>query len=225
MLIVRRWTNRVALGLLLMAALELPARAAKYTLAATGTVSINSSGAAAIPVGSPWSFELTYDTAAPDLDFEALGSADPTYGRFTNTASPPALTFFHYQAGSYEVTLDDPADFGEFSDMLITFQTVHAIDINITSPALFPPLAGGTVGFHADFNAFSAVPVLTSDRLPSNTAITAASFDQSSVTLLPPTGFITGSEITSLSITAVPEPGTIGLAVMGLIVVLRRCRS
>ena len=43
--------------------------------------------------------------------------------------------------------------------MLITFTSIHAIDINIHSPALFPQLAGGPVSFHADFNAFDAAPV------------------------------------------------------------------
>jgi hypothetical protein len=60
-------------------------------------------------------FEVIYDTASPD------GSADPTFGDFTNTASPSALNFFHYRAGSYEVTIDDPADFGVNSHIHTTF--------------------------------------------------------------------------------------------------------
>src|SRR5262249_49662429 len=70
--------------------------------------------------------------------------------------------------------------------------------------ALFPHLASGPVSFHADFNAFSAAPIFTSDALPTNTTITAASFDQSSVTLLPvASGVITGSP-TTLTLTALP---------------------
>src|SRR5262245_9759391 len=92
-----------------------PARASLFSLAASGTISENSSGDSTIPVGTPWSFALTYDTAAPDRDFDLTGMSDPTSGIFTNTAPPPALpalTFFHYKAASYEVTLNDPVDFG-----------------------------------------------------------------------------------------------------------------
>lgn len=207
-------------SLLLVVVAALPARAGRYTLAAAGTISANTSSDATIPVGTPWSFELTYDTAAADLDFELLGSVDPTFGRFKNTVAPPALLSFHYQAGDYEVTLDEPADFGEFSDILITFTTVHAIDINIQSPALFPPLAGGPVSFHADFNAFSAAPIFTSDGLPTNVNLSPASFDQSTVTLLPARGFISGSSITSFSIAAVPEPGAAVLVLVGALMML-----
>jgi hypothetical protein len=195
-----------------------PAVAAQYQLAATGTITTNASTDTTIPVGTPWSFELTYDTAAPDLDFEVLGAAEPTYGRFKNTATPPALVAFHYQAGDYEVTLDDPAEFAAASEMLVTFTSINAIDINIHAGDLFPPLAGGPVGFHADFNAFDAAPVLTSDGLPTDVSMGTHSFDESTVTLLPMSGFISGSTITSFSITAVPEPGAIGLAVVGSLV-------
>ncbi len=183
-----------------------PARAALYSLAASGTISQNSSGDAAIPVGTPWSFKLTYNTAAPDLDFEVSGSPDPTFGRFTNTASPPAMTFFHYKAGSYEVTLDDPVDFGTFSNTIITSTSIKGIDINISAPAFFPPLAGGQVSFHADFAAFSTPPIFSSDALPTNTALGPGSFVDSNVTLLPPAGVVTGGNLTSLTLTAV-TPG------------------
>ena len=103
-------TGRFLVAVLICFVLAGSARAARYELAAAGTISNNASSDATIAVGTPWSFELTYDTAAPDLDFEALGAADPTYGRFKNTALPPALVAFHYRAGSYEVTPDDPAD-------------------------------------------------------------------------------------------------------------------
>ena len=82
------------------------ARAGLFSLEASGTISFNSSGDSTIPIGTPWTFEIIYDTAAPDLDFELTGSPDPTFGRFTNTGATPALTFFHYQAGGYEVTID-----------------------------------------------------------------------------------------------------------------------
>jgi hypothetical protein len=201
---------------LLVGGAAVPARAGQYLLAVSGTISSNSSVDATLPVGTPWSFELTYDTAAPDLDFEFLGSADPTYGRYTNTSAPPALRSFHYQAGSYEVTLDDPADFGIGSEMLVTFTTVHALDVNIFAPALFPPLAGGPVSFHADFNAFSTAPIFSSDGLPTNVALNASSFDGSAVTLIPPSGAISGSQLTSLQLTAVPEPSLAAIAIVGV---------
>ena len=206
-------TKRGLLFFTLLALVATPARAAGlFSLAASGTISANTSGDSTIPVGTPWTFEIIYDTAAPDLS-----PGDPTFGNFGNTGTPPALTFFHYQAGSYEVTLDDPADFGITSGIQITFTVVNAIDINVNAPALFPPLAGGAVSFHADFNAFSTAPIFSSDGLPTNTAIGPESFDQSTVSLLPPNTEVSGSSLTSLTITAVPEPGTGLLVIAGLV--------
>jgi hypothetical protein len=173
----------------------MPARASLFTLATSGTISFNTSGDTTIPVGTPWSFELTYDTVAPDLD------PDPTSGRFTNTASPPAMTFFHYRAGTYEVTMDNPADFGVFSAILTTFTTsIDGIDVNIFAPGFFPPLAGGSVSFHADFARFSPPRIFSSDALPTNTALGPGSFGDSNVTLLPPNSVVTSSNLTSLTL-------------------------
>ena len=205
----------VLLALLTLAAV--PAQAGLISLEASGTISINSSGDSTIPVGTTWAFELVYDTAAPDLDFELTGSPDPTFGRFTNSGATPALTFFHYQAGSYEVTLGDPADFGPNSVIDITYLSVHAIDININAPAFFPPLAGGAVSFHADFNDLSSRPIFTSDALPTNTALGPDSFDLSTVTLLPAAGVVSGSTLTTLTLRAIPEPSTSALAIVGLL--------
>jgi hypothetical protein len=182
------------------------ARANLFSLDVAGTISTNTTGDPTIPVGTPFNFQLIYNAAAPDL-----APSDPTFGSFSNTAAPPALVLFHYQAGSYEATLDDPADFGTFGQMVITFTTVNAIDINISAPTLFPHLAGGPVSFHADFNAFSQAPIFSSDALPTNTAINLASFDESTVTLLPPAGIVATSSLTSFKLTAlaVPEPGTL----------------
>jgi hypothetical protein len=182
------------------------ASAGLFKLAAAGTISFTTSSDTTIPIGTPWTFDLTYDTAAPDLDAEFGGQPDPTFGKFKNTASPPAppaLRSFHYKAGDYEAAMNDPADFGPFSEVIITFTTVNAIDVNIRDTAFFPPLAGGAVTFHADFNAFSMAPIFTSDALPTNTAIGPASFDQSTVSLLPPAGVIGGSSLTSLTITPI----------------------
>jgi hypothetical protein len=195
----------------------LPARASWFSLEASGTISSNSSGDSTIPVGTPWTLELIYDSAAPDLDFELTGSPDPTSGRFNNTASPPALHFFHYQAASYEVTFDDSTDFGPFSEILITSSAINAIDINIRDSALFPPLAGGPVTFHADFNRFASPPIFTSDALPTDTSINAASFNQNTVSLLLARGEVSGGSLTSLTITAVPEPAAASLALAVLL--------
>src|SRR6476619_604925 len=118
---ISRSASTALLSLTLLMLATRPARASLFSLAVSGTITENSSGDSTIPIGTPWTFELTYDTAAPDLDFELTGSPDPTFGRFTNTAAPPALISFHYQAGGYEVTIDDPADFGMFSGIDITF--------------------------------------------------------------------------------------------------------
>jgi len=188
------------------------ARAALYSLEAAGTISVST--VAALPVGTPWSFQLVYDTAAPD------GSADPTFGQFGNASTPPALTSFHYQAGSYEVALDNAADFALGSGIDITFTVVHAIDININADDLFPPLAGGAVRFHADFNDFSSRPIFVSDGLPTNPALGPDSFDLITVSLLPPSGEVSGSILTSFSVRAVPEPSSFALAIVGIVPLL-----
>lgn len=110
------------------------------------------------------------------------------------------MTFFHYRAGTYEVTLDDPADFGTFSGMFITFTSINGIDSNIFAPDFFPPLAGGPVSFHADFARFTPPPIFSSDALPTNTALGTRSFGDSNVTLLPPNSVVTSSSLTSLTL-------------------------
>src|SRR4051812_26302585 len=143
MIVITRFWKIVLILFVQLTFVTTPARANLYSLAASGTISSNSSGDPTMAVGTPFSFEITYDTAAPDLDFEFGGSPDPTFGEFKNTSAPPALRFFHYKAGGYEATLDDPTDFGTFSNIVITFTTVNALDINLSAPTLFPHLAGG----------------------------------------------------------------------------------
>jgi len=206
-----------------------PLFATLVSMSASGLISINSSTDPTIPVGTPWAWELIYDTAAPDRDFELTATADPTFGRFVNApGGVPAMTFFHYRAGTYDVTLDDPGDFGPSSSMHITFtDEVHAIDINLFATALFPPLAGGSTSFHADFNDFSHT-AFASDALPTNTAIGLQNFQDSSVTLLPFTGgVVLGSQanMTSFRIAPVPEPVTYVLALVGLPALLSCRRS
>jgi hypothetical protein len=180
------------------------AQGALVSLSSSGTISFNSSADPTIPVGTPWMFEIIYDTNAPDLDFELTGSPDPTFGRYTNTGAVPALTFFHYRAGTYELTLDEPSDFGPFSEILITFGGTHAIDINLNANSLFPPLAGGPVSFHADFNDFTH-SALTSDALPTDTSLSLQDFQgDASVTLLPPRGVVLGALQDMTSFTSRP---------------------
>jgi hypothetical protein len=202
------------------------AQADLFSLTASGTISFNGSGDATIPVGTPWTFELVYDSAAPDLDFEQTGSPDPTFGRFTNTGVPPALTSFHYRAGDYEVTIGDPAGFATSSNILVTFTSVHAIDINIQAPASFPPLAGGEVSFHADFNDFSSRPIFQSDALPTDPAIDLGSFDQDTVSLLPAAGGdVSSTTLTSLAIAPAPEASRAALAITSLFALLATMAS
>lgn len=215
-LVSRQSACAAVLSFALLAFAAAPSHASPFTLAASGTISFNNTSDTTLPAGTPWSLAITYDTAAPDLDFEVAGSADPGFGRFTNTDAVPALLAFHYQAGSYEVTLDDPTDFATGSNMVITFSAVNAIDINLFAPGLFPPLAGGSVSFHADFNAVSTNAFFANDGLPTNTALGPESFDQNAISLLPSTGgVITGSTLTTFSITA-PEPSLAALALLGL---------
>ena len=214
-----------ALPIALLLLTATPARAGLFSLEVTGTISANLSSDTTIPVGTPFSFELIYDTAAPDLDVVQFGSPDPTSGRFGNSGSPPALTFFHYQAGSYEVTIDDPSEFGPNSAILVTFTTIHALDININGAAFFPPLAGSPVSFHADFNDFSSDPIFVNDGLPTNTALSLANFDDNAVSLLPPAGIVTSSALTSLTLRSVPEPSIAALALVGLLFVIVAARG
>ena len=73
---------------------------------------------------------------------------------------------------------------------------------------------------HADFNDFSSRPIFVSDALPTNTALSEDSFDANAVTLLPPSGDVTGSTLTSLTVTPVPEPSGPVLSVVGVLVLL-----
>ena len=217
---------KIALCPLIFLALVLPSRAELFSLSASGRITQNTTSDSTIPIGTPWTFELVYNTAAPDTDFDLTGGPDPTFGRFSNSGIIPALVSFHYRAGSYEVILDQPSDFSPFSNIEITFlPSVHAIDINIVAAGLFPPLAGGAVTFHADFND-STHSALKTDRLPTDPGIGVQSFQDSSVTLLPPNGVILGAsqDITRLAIASVPEPSTFGLTIMGVIAVIARRR-
>ena len=62
-----RSANATLLLFTVLALTPMPARASLFSLAASGTISENSSGDSTIPIGTPWSFELTYNTAAPTL--------------------------------------------------------------------------------------------------------------------------------------------------------------
>jgi len=189
-----RWNASIWVLLALLTLTAVPARASLFTLSASGTISTNTSGDPTIPIGTPWTFKLTYDTAAPDID------PDSDFGTFNNTTAPPALSSFHYRAGSYEVALNHPSDFGLGSVVLISFTSINAIDINVAAPTLFPQLAGKPVSFHADFNRFHSPPIFSSDGLPTNPAINVVSFDQNTVSLLPQSSEVSSSSVASLAI-------------------------
>ncbi len=204
------------------------AHAGLYELSASGEITGTTLPPFEGPeLATPWEFQLVYDTAAPDLDFETVGSPDPTFGRFANSSAPPALRSFHYRAGSYEVTLDDAADFATGSAVVITFTSVHAIDINIFAPGLFPPLVGGAVSFHADFNDLNSRPIFGSDGLPTDTTLGPGSFDVSTVSLLPASGGeVSGSLPRTFGIRAVPEPSLVALVLAtGLLLVRYRTKG
>jgi len=76
------------------------------------------------------------------------------------------------------------------------------------------------VAFHADFNAISMAPIFASDGLPTNTDLGPESFDQSTVTLLPSAREVSGSTLTRLALTAVPEPSSAALLGVGLLALL-----
>lgn len=212
---------KVVLFTLLGLAMTPAAHADLFKLSATGTVEFG--GNATIPNGTPWAFEVTYDTAAPDL-----APADTTFGQFANSSVPPALTAFHYLAGTYEVSLNSPSDFDAASAIHITFTSIHAIDINIFASALFPPLNGGGVSFHADFNDFSSDPIFVSDALPTNTALGAGNFDGNTVNLnlqAPTTSVLGGTTVASLTVTAVPEPAMATLVLVGVLMPLLAGRA
>lgn len=217
-------SKRSKIPLLVCAALVLATtsvHASLYSLSASGTIEANTSGDVTIPVGTPWAFEVVYDTAAPDLDVASTGSADPTFGLFANTGGTPALHSFHYRAGLYEVAIDDPADFGTGSDIVITFTShANAIDININAASFFPPLAGGAVLFHADFNHLSSSPIFASDALPTDPALGPGSFELSTVSLLPPSTEVSGRSLTTFTVRAVPEPSIESLALVGILPLL-----
>jgi hypothetical protein len=210
------------LPLVLSALVATSAQAELFLLSASGTISSNSSSDPSIAVGMPFTFDLVYEADAPDLDFELAGSPDPTFGRFTNTGTLPALVGFHYRAGDYVVAIRTADDFASTSNVIITFTSVHAIDINVHAPDLFPPLAGGDVLFHADFN--SASPILENDGLPTNPDLDFEGFDENTVSLLPPAGAISGGTGTSLTLAALPEPSSAALSISGFLALLALAR-
>jgi hypothetical protein len=223
----RFFNGAVLLVCSVLALVATSAGASLYMLSVSGTV--GSSNFAEIPAGTPWSFELIYETDAPDLDFELTGSPTPSFGLYTNTSSPHALTSFHYQAGAYEVTIEDTADHLALSNIQITFSTVNAIDINISGPDLFPMLGGETVSFHADFNDFSSRSIFVSDDLPTDPEFGVDSFDESAVSLLTSSGEVTGTALASFAVMPVPEPSALeseaaGVVALALIVARRRQR-
>src|SRR5262245_26313399 len=219
---MRRIFQAIAMPAALICALwATSAQAALYQLSASGTVDATTGPRLPITVGTPWTLNLIYDTSAPDLDFVFNRPSDPTFSIFNNTHTPPALVFFHYQAGSYSATINDPAAFGPFSKVQTTFTSDHTIDIYIINDDAFPLLAGSTVFFHANFSDFSSRPIFTSDALPTNPALGPGSFDQSTVSLSTRSGVlfaeVDGHTLTNFSVTPLPETSRFALAIPGVL--------
>src|SRR5260370_25080627 len=59
----------ILLWLAINSLVAIPLQAELFSLSASGTIAKNNSADTTLPVGTPWTFEITYDTAAPDLDF------------------------------------------------------------------------------------------------------------------------------------------------------------
>src|SRR4029078_1596189 len=91
---LRPWSSAL-LCLAVHSFLPISARAELFSLSASGKIAQNTIAHPPIPVGTPCTFELFYDPAAADRDFELTGAPDPSFGRFTNGGAVPALTFFH----------------------------------------------------------------------------------------------------------------------------------
>ena len=203
-----------------------------FSLTASGTIAKNNSADTTLPVGTPWTFEIIYDTTAPDLDFELTGRPVANLGRFTNTGAIPAVTFFHYQAANYEVTIDDPKDFDAFSGIDITLGKASEIDISLSSLGRFPTLAGENVSFHATFldgsqSDFIDIPpsTITIDALPTETSFSLDGFEEADASLLPAGGGIIVGELTTLRLAPAPEPSISVAAIIGGVGLLLRRRS
>jgi hypothetical protein len=227
----------ILLSLAIHSLVVVTVQAELISVSASGTISKNSSADTTLPVGTPWTCEIIYNTAAPDLDFEVTGTPLATFGRFTNTGAPPVVTFLHYHAANYEVTIDDPKDFGAFSEIDITLGRVNVMDINLNAPGLFPHLAGGPVSLQVEFidgfqSDFGDIPpsIILSDSLLTDTSIGLQSFQLAAVALMPSSGgVVVGglSDMTSLTFVAVPEPSSSAAAIIGGLGLLlcRRARS
>jgi len=215
------------LGFTTLVLAAVAARAELFSLSASGIIGGNNTADPTIPRDTPWAFELIYDTAAPDRDFTRTNVPTPEIGIFDNNGDRPALLFFHYRAGAYEVTLDEPGDFSISSRIEIAFQDdAHAISIILSAPDLFPPLAGLPVEFNADFDDFTpSTPTLTSDGLPTDTSISRGNFFSCEAVLLLPNGKVVGSafeDVATFAIAPVPEPSTCAFAIMGITTLLHR---
>lgn len=82
------WRALTMPAALICVLLSTSAQAARYSLSVSGTIESSNDPTISIRVGTPWTLDLIYETSAPDLDFEATGSPDPTFGRFLNMPLP-----------------------------------------------------------------------------------------------------------------------------------------
>jgi NAD(P)-dependent dehydrogenase (short-subunit alcohol dehydrogenase family) len=85
-------SNSVLLWLTIYSLAAASVQAELFSLSASGKITLNSTADSTISVGTPWTFELIYNTAAADVDFEVTSAPDSTFGRFTNAGAIPAGT-------------------------------------------------------------------------------------------------------------------------------------
>ncbi len=130
------------ISLLLLLVIAWPTQAALVSLEASGEITVG--GAASIPPGTQWKCEIVYDTDALDT------AGTPTLGEYKNVpGQTPALRFFHYEAGSYQVTFASADAFASDSNIRIVpgLITPGGTNLQITIEGVFPPLPNGGGAF------------------------------------------------------------------------------
>jgi hypothetical protein len=83
-----------------------PVQAELISVSASGTISKSNSAETTIPLGTPWTFEIIYDTAAPDLD--ELTNRRSRRLDVSPTLVPYSRDLSSLYAANYEVTIRRP---------------------------------------------------------------------------------------------------------------------
>ena len=93
-------SKSVLLWLTIYSLVAVPVQAELFSLSASGKITLNSIADPTIPVGTPWTFEIIYDTAAPDLDFELTGAPDSHFWTFYQCRSHTSRHLFPLSCGN-----------------------------------------------------------------------------------------------------------------------------